>query len=109
MPEDERLRERLVRYGPSALQTAELLAIIMRVGAQQENVMELSSRLLREYGGLGGLAGADIGELCGMHGMGEGKASLLKAALELGRRLSVMGPGRPQITRPDDVANLLRL
>jgi DNA repair protein RadC len=72
-------------------------------------VVELSSRLLREYGGLGGLARADIGDLCGMRGMGEAKAAQLKAALELGRRLSVMEPGRPQITRPEDVANLLRL
>jgi DNA repair protein RadC len=107
LPADERPRERLLRNGPSSLATAELLAIILRVGTQQENVVELSSRLLREYGGLGGLAGADIGDLCGMHGMGEAKASQLKAALELGRRLSVMGPGRPQITRPDDAARLL--
>ncbi len=109
MPEDERPRERLALYGASALQTAELLAIILRVGTQQENVVELSARLLREYGGLGGLAGVDFGELCNVFGMGQAKAAQLKAALELGRRLSVMGPGRPQITRPDDVANLLRL
>jgi len=107
MPEGERPRERLARYGATALQTAELLAIILRVGTRQENVVELSARLLREYGGLGGLAGADLAELCGMHGMGESKATQLKAALELGRRLGIMGPGRPQISRPEDVANLL--
>lgn len=109
MPQDERPRERLLRYGPSALQTTELLAIILRVGTRQENVVELSARLLREYGGLGGLASADPAELCGLYGMGEAKATQLKAALELGRRLGITGPSRPQITRPDDVANLLRL
>jgi DNA repair protein RadC len=107
MPMDERPRERLAQYGPSALQTAELLAIILRVGTRQENVVELSARLLHQYGGLGGLAGADFGDLCGVFGMGEAKAAQLKAALELGRRLSIISPGRPQITRPDDVASLL--
>lgn len=108
MPTDERPRERLARYGPSTLQTAELLAIILRVGTQKENVIELSSRLLRQYGGLGGLLRADMPELCAEHGVGEAKASQVKAALELGRRLSIEVPdGRPQITRPDDVANLL--
>jgi DNA repair protein RadC len=107
MPPDERPRERLLRYGPSALQTAELLAIILRVGTRQENVVELSARLLRDYSGLGGLASAETAELCGLHGMGEAKATQLKAAFELGRRLGTTGPGRPQISRPDDVAALL--
>ena len=47
MPSEERPRERLERYGASTLQTAELLAILLRVGTPQENVIELSSRLLR--------------------------------------------------------------
>src|SRR5215472_15407037 len=93
MPLDERPRERLAQYGPSALQTTELLAIILRVGTRQENVVELSARLLREYGGLGGLASVDPAELCGLHGMGEAKATQLKAALELGRGLGMTGPG----------------
>jgi DNA repair protein RadC len=108
MPSDERPRERLERYGAATLQTSELLAIILRVGIRGENVMELASRLLRDYGGLGGLAAADMGQLCAEHGLGVAKAAQLKAALELGRRLSVLAPGeRPQIGRPGDVANLV--
>ncbi len=110
MPSDERPRERLERYGAATLQTAELLAIILRVGTPGENVIELSSRLLRSYGGLGGLLAAEMPDLCGEHGLGVAKAAQLKAALELGRRLSVLAPGeRPQITKPDDVARLLML
>jgi hypothetical protein len=109
MPEDERPRERLLRYGPPALQTTELLAIILWVGTRQENVVEPSARLLREFGGLGGLASVEPSELCGLHAMGEAKATQLKAALELGHRLGITGPDRPQISRPDDVATLLML
>jgi hypothetical protein len=42
--------------------------------------------------------------------MGEAKTAQLKAALELGRRLSVLTSGVcPQITGPTDVINLIRL
>ncbi len=42
--------------------------------------------------------------------MGEAKATQLKAALELGRRLAVVSPqSRPQVRSPADVANLLML
>ena len=110
MPTDERPRERLERYGAATLQTSELLAIILRVGTPGENVIELASRLLRSYGGLGGLLAAEIADLCGEHGLGVAKATQLKATLELGRRLSVLAPGeRPQITKPDDIARLLML
>ncbi len=110
MPTDERPRERLMLYGPSSLQTAELLAIILRVGIQGENAIEMAARLLREYGGLGGLLGADVADLANMRGLGMAKAAQLKAALELGRRLSVLAPAeRPQIGRPEDVFNLVHL
>lgn len=108
MPTEERPRERLLRYGPSTLQTAELLAIILRVGTSKENVIELSARLLRQYDGLGGLLAADMATLCEEHGLGEAKVAQLRAALEIGRRLSVIAPNeRPTITRPEDVATLL--
>ncbi len=110
MPEEERPRERLGRYGASTLQTTELLAIILRVGTPQENVIELSSRLLRQYNGLSGLLSADFALLCSEHGLGQAKAAQLKAALELGRRLSVETPNaRPQISGPNDVASLVML
>jgi len=110
MPSDERPRERLLKYGAVTLQTAELLAIILRVGTQGENVIELAARLLRDHGGLGGLLTVDAALLSAEHGMGEAKTSQLKAALELGRRLSALTPGgRSQITSPTDVANLMML
>jgi len=110
MPSEERPRERLERYGAGTLTNAELLAILLRVGSTKENVIELASRLLREYGGLGGLLKADLHELCEAHGMGLAKATQVKAALELARRLNLLTPeARPQIKSPNDVAQLLML
>jgi DNA repair protein RadC len=108
MPSDDRPRERLMKLGAASLKNEELLAIILRVGTQGENVIELSRRLLDVYGGLGGLLQADTAVIAGEHGMGEAKATQLKAALELGHRLSILTPDRrPQITSPGDVANLV--
>ena len=110
MPSDERPRERLLNFGAGTLKTEELLAIILRVGTQGENVIELAARLIREHGGLGGLLTADTALLAATRGMGEAKTAQLKAALELGRRLSTLAPeARAQITSPRDVANLLMI
>jgi len=108
MPVDERPRERLQAYGAGALNTAELLAIILRTGTSQENVIALASKLLTKYHGLGGLARVDFHELCHEHGLGTAKTAQLKAALEIGRRLSASQPEeRIQIKSPADAANLL--
>ncbi len=110
MPSDERPRERLERYGAGALQTAELLAIILRTGVQGENVIDVSMRLLRDFGGLAGLMSADLPDLCRAHGLGLAKASQLKAALEIASRLAALGPEqRPRISSPADVAKLLMI
>ena len=52
LPEGERPRERLEYYGAGALSSAELLAIILRVGTRDENVIRMAQRLLTTYEGL---------------------------------------------------------
>ena len=89
LPCGDRPRERLIHDGATALSTAELLAIIFRMGVGGENVISMSQRLLAKYGGLAGLARASFADLEGEHGLGEAKVSTLKAAFELGRRLTI--------------------
>ena len=108
LPASERPRERLRDYGASALSNAELLAIILRTGIRRESVLNLAARLLSTYRGLVGLARVSFGELCNEKGLGEAKAAQLKAALELGRRLSSTQPEERAVVRsPADIANLL--
>ncbi len=107
---DDRPREKLVKFGPGALTDSELLAILLRVGVAGENVVSLSQRLLKEHGGLNGLSRVPLSQLCELRGMGEAKASQLKAALELGRRLLLAEPDqRLQIRSPGDLASPLML
>ena len=53
---------------------------------------------------------AEFGELCAEYGLGAAKASQLKAALEIGRRLgSMQSNEKYQITSPKDAANLVMM
>jgi len=109
LPVDLRPRERMVYAGPGALSDTELLAIILRVGIGGENVIRMAERLLTVYGSIAGLAQASIDELAHQRGIGQAKATQIKAALELGKRLAASPTGRPQVRSPGDVANLLMM
>ncbi len=106
---DERPRERLASLGAQALTTAELLAILLRVGVTGENAVQVGQRLLHDCGGLNGLHRAPFDELCRQHGIGEAKAAQIKAAVELGRRLTLESPEeRATINSPADAAALVQ-
>lgn len=106
---NERPRERLATAGASALNTAELLGILLRVGIPGENAVQMGDRLLREMGGLPGIQRLSFGELCSQHGLGPAKAAQIKAAIELGRRLTTTSPeDRPTIHNPADAAALVQ-
>ncbi len=110
LPQGERPRERLRDHGPEALSDAELLAILLRVGVAGCNVVQLAQQLLVELGGWRGLQQASFHDLRGRHGMGEAKAAQLKAALEIGRRLAMLGfEERFQIKSPADVSKLMQV
>jgi DNA repair protein RadC len=105
----ERPRERLAKLGPQSLSSAELLAILLRVGVTGENAVQVGQRLLHSLGGLTGLQRASYEEVCSQHGIGPAKAAQIKAAIELGRRLVVQAPEeRPAIHSPADAANLVQ-
>jgi len=107
--ETERPRERLASLGPQALTNAELIAILLRMGVAGENAVQVGQRLLQQFGGLGGLHRAPIEELINQHGIGEAKAAQIKAAIELGRRLTLEAPEeRPTINSPADAAALVQ-
>ncbi len=107
--ESDRPRERLESLGPQALTNAELIAILLRVGVRGESAVDVGQRLLNKFGGLSGLHRAPFDELLNQHGVGEAKASQIKAAIELGRRLMLESPEeRPAINSPADAAALVQ-
>ena len=108
LPEHEKPRERLRSSGAAALSDAELLAIMLRVGVEGINVVQLAQQLLIEHGGWPGLQRADFMDIAKRRGMGDAKTAQLKAALEIGRRLLIAVPEqRAQIRSPSDAAQLM--
>jgi len=104
LPTTEQPQERLRRYGPATLSSAELLAILLGLPDLGQ-----AEALLARYEGLNGLARAPLTELTGHYrGIGLRKAHQLKAAFELGRRCVVAPPTeRLRIKSPADAAGLL--
>lgn len=86
--EDDQPREKLLQKGKSALSDAELMAILIGSGNQEESAVELSRRILKESAGnnLNQLAKLSVSDLIKFKGIGEAKAITIVAALELGRR-----------------------
>jgi DNA repair protein RadC len=87
LPYTERPRERLSQYGPDALSTVELLAILLGSGTQSRSVLELAADLLSHFGSLRALAESSTVELQEVKGIGAAKAILLKAAFTLASRV----------------------
>lgn len=105
----ERPRERLAKMGAGVLSTAELLAILLRVGVEGENAIQVGQRLLRDFNGLAGLQRATYAEICAQHGIGEAKAAQIKAAIDLGRRLASQSAENKIIVHsPEDAADLVQ-
>ncbi len=50
MPSEDKPREKLSKYGPSALSVAELVAVVLASGTKKEDVMSMASRIIRDYG-----------------------------------------------------------
>lgn len=106
---DDRPREKLLSIGVQALSDAELLAILLRNGSKSRSVMEIARELLQRSGGkLANLSQFTLKEMQEIDGVGEAKALLLQAGLELGRRMEVSDQEQLQLASSEDVANYLK-
>lgn len=98
--EDDRPREKLLLKGRAALSDAELIAILIGSGNNEESAVDLSKRILASLNhDLAALSRLNVKDLIHFKGIGEAKAISIIAALELGRRRKSAEPvRRPKIT-----------
>lgn len=87
LPIEERPRERLAHLGEEYLSNEELIAIILRNGTQNISAKLLAAIILKEINNITELHKITINKLISIKGIGITKATYLKAALELGRRV----------------------
>ncbi|MBI3599375.1 MAG: DNA repair protein RadC, partial [Nitrospinae bacterium] len=105
-PEDERPRERLIKYGAESLSDAQLLAIILRTGNKNRSAVDLAMTLITEFGDFRSMDALSISELCTIDGIGTAKAAQIKASFEIGRRMLSGGGGlKKNFRSSDDVVN----
>nr|QNO51595.1 hypothetical protein FJOHDBIG_00044 [Methanosarcinales archaeon ANME-1 ERB6] len=86
-PEDDRPREKLLKYGEHTLSNAELLAIIIRTGTSGKSAVDIARVLLQKFKTLRAMSGVDVTEFKQISGLKDAKISQIKAAIELGRRM----------------------
>ena len=75
---NERPQERLLRYGAESLSNSELLAVILRAGTREENIIQLSQKVITVFNGINGLLEASQEDLMKIPGIKEAKASPVK-------------------------------
>lgn len=107
---DEAIRQKLLRQGPSELTDAELLSIILRDGGKEQSAIELSRELLGHYNGnLTELGLEKPAKLRMFRSMGIGRAAVVAAAMELGKRRKVEESVNIQvITGKEDVVAIFK-
>jgi DNA repair protein RadC len=110
LPKDERPRERLVQFGEQALSSQELLQLILGRGIAGESVAVTAQKLLAQFGSVQKLSEASIEELSSIKGIGLAKATQIKAAFEIGRRVSTqtLDYQSKELTDPEKVYRLIK-
>ena len=98
IPAFERPREKAINQGVHYLSNTELLAILLRTGTKNENVLRVSEKLVYKLSNIEDLNDLTISELTSIKGIGPSKAVTIAAAVELGRRIS-------SLTKKDLVMN----
>lgn len=110
LPVEERPRERLYQHGEEALSAQELLQVILGRGVAGESVSVTAQKLITRFGNLKSLSEASLEELSSVKGIGLAKAAQLKAAFEIGRRLTFAPPAAngKELNTPEKVYQLIR-
>ncbi|MEA3248238.1 MAG: DNA repair protein RadC [Nanoarchaeota archaeon] len=102
---DSRPREKFLKHGPEFLSDAELFAILLRTGFSGENVVDMSNRLISEYG-LDKLFECSLKELQQIKGIGPAKAMQILSIAEIVKRQAQSEKSIKKISCAKDVFDL---
>ncbi|WP_447950885.1 RadC family protein [Chryseobacterium koreense] len=110
LAEDDRPREKFLLKGKNALSDAELLAIIIKMGHQDESAIELARRILKSVDhNWHELAKLSVKDLTKFKGIGPVKAIEILTAVEIGRRRAVQEvPEKMPISNSEDTFRILQ-
>ena len=89
MATGERPQERLEKHGPAALSDTELLAMLLRSGSKNFDVLALASSMIAEAGSLAGLLSWTQQDFRKLKGIGRVKALQLITVMEVAKRILI--------------------
>ncbi len=107
---DDRPREKLRDKGAATLSNSELIAILINNGTRDKSAIELAQEILRAgKDNLGEIGKLSVKEFMKVKGIGEAKAIIIAAAMELGRRRqAAVSREKAVVTSSSDVAGYLQ-
>lgn len=85
-PEEDRPREKLLKFGEHTLTTSELLAVLLRSGVKGESAVDLGRKIMKKFKTIRQMSHTDISQWKELKGLGDAKIAQIKAAIEVGRR-----------------------
>ena len=88
IPAFERPRERLINNGVDTLSNEDLLAIILKTGTKNISSKMLATKILIEVGDIKNLKDLNYQKLIKIKGVGQAKACVLLATIELAKRIN---------------------
>ncbi len=108
-PDDERPREKLLRFGEHTLTDTELLAILLRTGVKGTSAVDLARRIMQKFGLFRNMSHTSIKKWKDIKGLGNAKICQIKAAIEIGRRFreKEMLEEKTRVSKPEDVIDYI--
>jgi DNA repair protein RadC len=108
IPNNERPRERLIKYGVDKLSNEELLSIILSSGVRNKSCKELSLDIISEFDSINNLKNLNIKSLSNIKGIGVSKASIILASIEFGRRVYSDNNIDIKLNSSEDIYNYIK-
>lgn len=104
MKEDQRPREKALRFGLGSLTDQELVALLISSGSKNRDVMKIASDIVDTSDHLAKLFEMNVYDLMQIQGIREVKALQMVAAIELCKRALRVDVYQKKIEHPDDLA-----
>ena len=107
IPDEEKPRERFMKYGKENISTSELIEIILKSGTRKAGIKEISHNIMSSVNNINELKDISINTLMNIEGMSKVKAIELASAIELGRRVYMEESYKElvELTNPNAIIN----
>lgn len=107
LPNEEKPRERFIKYGKENISNDELIEIILGSGTRKYGLKEISHNILSSVNNINELKNMEVNTLTNIAGVSKIKAIELLSAIELGRRIYMEDNYKELVylTNPESIIN----